>query len=303
MDRVIGLDLESWLEDFGSRSANDQTLTRRCRDLIETTAREVARWHGRNQEEKASLSAHLYGAERFIRELDEALHPEDGPFAKSKHIFWRHLNGQAIARLKPIERQNIVDRDQLRQLATEYLTRQYLQNPYLDWVLVDAMTLAEMLGTLEWHLARTQGFAYAMFEGNPLKIFLWKIIATPIGFALSWILPAYPCYLLSERSPNVAIGIAIIYYGWGLFGLMYILWGQIKQLISRTPSENEKMKKLIEEMGKVYSLMDGSVIHVATLRKAFEETSLAGVGWDQQTFYILDRLAQAKQPVWAPVGG
>ncbi len=300
MDQSVAKDLEAWVRDFESRLASGSAPSARCRGVIKTTAQEVAAWYERNGEGRGSLAGFLDRAERFVEELDQALHLDDGPFAKNKYCLWRHLSARDVSELKPAERQQMVDRDQLRQLATEYLRAEYLHNSYLDLVFVDSMTLAEMLGTVEWHLSRTLGIGYALFGSNPLMIFLWKLITVPLGFAINWVVPGYLCYLFFERAPKITIGIAAIYYGWMLLVFMLVLWGRIARLFSRMPSENERMSKLIREMVDVYSLLGGPVIHIATLQKAFERSSLDGVGWDQQTFYILDRLAKAEQPVLAP---
>lgn len=175
MDQAVATDLNTWIMDFENRSADSSAPSARYRDVVRATAEEAAAWYERNAEGRGALAGFLDKAERFIEELDQALHFDDGLFAKNKHCLWRHLSAREVSELKPTERQKIVDRDYLRQLATEYLRAEYLHNSYLDWVLVDSMTLAEMLGTVEWHLSRTLGIGYALFGSNRFKIFYGKL--------------------------------------------------------------------------------------------------------------------------------
>jgi hypothetical protein len=58
------------------------------------------------------------------------------------------------------------------------------------------------------------------------------------------------------------------------------------------------MRQLLDEMGRTYDLLAGPVMHVDKVRSAFERAMEKGVLWDQEVFYILDRLAKQSPEVW-----
>ena len=59
-----------------------------------------------------------------------------------------------------------------------------------------------------------------------------------------------------------------------------------------------KFARTIDEMGKGYDSLGGGILHVNFVRQAFERGAERGVIWDQEIFYLLDRLAKESPRVW-----
>lgn len=270
----------------------------RCAAAARNTAEAVTHWCKENNESPGRLELKLEDAESFMIRLYEALHTEKGPFSDEKYSFWSHRSIDGLLRLKPSQRSLIVDRSRLRKLATEYLQEPWLHNPYLDWVFVDALTIAELVGALEWYRQQKFGLSYALFDGNRFYMVLWKLVTIPLSVAIGWLLPAYLFYLLFGWSAWLALGLAAVYYALNLGMLAKWFGHKIWALLSRSPTPLQKVEHLIEEMEKVYSLLTGPVIHIETFRRALDKAGDDGVGWDQQLFYILDKLAEQRPKLW-----
>jgi hypothetical protein len=86
----------------------------------------------------------------------------------------------------------------------------------------------------------------------------------------------------------------VIWYGYNLFMVAVRLGRSLFSLLSgkATPP------RLFLEMHQVYATLTGPLLHVRTVRTAFERAAEKGVIWDPPIFYILDRLAKEEPEVW-----
>ena len=73
------------------------------------------------------------------------------------------------------------------------------------------------------------------------------------------------------------------------------LWHKLSTALSRQPTYQRKMRQQIEALTSVYNVLAGPVLHVPTVRKAFNTTRKTEMIWDQRIFHILDNLAMRDQ--------
>jgi hypothetical protein len=92
---------------------------------------------------------------------------------------------------------------------TEYLANPYLRTPYLDWLMLDAMTSAQIVATLGSYAKEKHGIAYALSDGVVWKMFLWKLALRPLALVFVWVLPAVIFYFLARWSLPVAISVGV----------------------------------------------------------------------------------------------
>ena len=291
---------EDWIKSFTTlRKEKGEAWMNRSAVAIAAEAMSIAEWHDKHEESPHNLGVRLDRAQEIIQQLDEALHSEEGPFTGERYSLWEHRPlGEIYRTTKPFHRENFMDLSTLGNIVTDYLAKPWLQSLFLDWLLLDAMTSGKIVGTLELYMKEKHGMAYALFDGVTWKMFLWKLVLKPLTFLLGWALPAAICYLLARWSLPVAIAVGVIWYGVNLLVLLRWLWSKLSHLFTGKQTHLQEMTQLIGKMEEAYKWLAGPVLHVGTIRAAFERAAARGVIWDQQIFYILDRLAQQNPQIW-----
>jgi hypothetical protein len=237
------------------------------------------------------------------KRLDEALHQNNGPFADEVIVWWHRNLTDIYGKTKSFHRQNFIRLSQLSDVVTEYLATPWLHNPYLDWVMLDSMTSGQMVATVEYYMQQKHSMAYALSGGVAWKMLLWTLALRPLTFLFGWGLPAVLCYFIAGWSVPVAIAVGVILYGFNTLMLALWLWSKLFSLFTGQRTHLQRAMQFITEMEDVYRWLAGPVMHVGTVRKAFERAAEKGVVWDQQVFCILDRLAESKPRVWSNVPG
>jgi hypothetical protein len=290
---------EEWTKAFAKKceEEKDQLWRRRTASVLGLMAKTIT---SNNADSAGNLSCKLDQASEFLQRLDEALHQQKGPFNDEKYFLWAHRNlGNLMRKSKPSRREHFADTIELSNLATEYLANPWLHNPYLDWVLVDSIAGASTVQSLEAYMNQKHGMSYALFEGVPWKMSLWKLVMWPLAFIAAWILPAIGFYYIAiDWSASAGIGMSLLYYGLGVLGLTRWVLFRLSHLLSSRPTPRQQLSRLIEEAERAYEFLAGPVLHVGTVRAAFERAAANGVNWNQQIFYILDRLAAQPPNLW-----
>jgi hypothetical protein len=93
----------------------------------------------------------------------------------------------------------------------------------------------------------------------------------------------------------LALGLGALWYG---LIILVLLRKAYASLSGKT--RPGRVRQLLDEMGRAYYWLAGPVMHVDKVRSAFERATEKGVLWDQEVFYILDRLAkQSPEEVWS----
>ena len=176
----------------------------------------------------------------------------------------------------------------------EYLEHPEFHTPYLDWVLIDALTFAEIVSMGEAFAEQKIGWAYELADGSLLKLYSYKALGWGlwlISVAIGWGWPAAVVYLSDGHlSPWGMAGLAA-YYALLLLGVLVGIGRRIRNLFFRQPSPIERLEKLIDEMERTYHVL-GTEHLSDRVRRAFDLAFENGVLWSPQIFQILDKAAR-----------
>jgi len=288
-------EIAKWAEPIEDlRKAKEEPWVARSAPLLDGMARNISNWCGEHRVSPDRLRGMLNEATQFIKSLDEALHQENGPFAKDYGL-WSHRNIVRIfGTTKPSQREEFVGVSELDGLVTEYLEKPWLHNPHLDWVILDVLVSLKMVSNFDLYMQEKHGVAYSIFANSPWKMLACKLVLKPLSFLLNWALPAVVCYFIVRWSLWVGVGIGVAYYGFSLWMLGLRIWSRVGAFLSRKPTRLQ----LIEDAEKIYGLLAGSVLHLGTIRKAFERSMENGVSWDPRIFCICDHVAARGPELW-----
>jgi hypothetical protein len=165
-------------------------------------------------------------------------------------------------------------------------------------VFLDAMTASGVVRAVEYFMGMKHKMAYAVCDGIAWRMTLWKLAMRPLAFAFGWIAPVFLFWWITTWSFPVGAGLAAVYYLLNVAMLVRWLWWHVRLLITRTPSPTKRVKAVIDEATILYAQLEGPVLHIGSVRAAFDRAVANNVKIDQRTFYILDNLAKRNPPVW-----
>jgi hypothetical protein len=293
---------DEWLKAFEERSKESDEIWRtRIKALLHQLAKQATEWC---RHEHGSLSAeHLEGTLnhtlKFLQRVDGALHQQDGPFSKEKYLLWQHRDIASVNNTtSSSQRESFIDLIEMCIVVEQYLSNAWLHNSYLDWALVDALSSATIISVTEAWRRQRDGMAYILADGVRWKIWMWKSILRPLGWFMAWGLPAVVCYFIAQRSLASAIVTGAIWYGIGLVGVILKLWSRASILIMTGQPAGRRFARLVDEMARAYGWLAGPVLHINSVRRAFDQAAERGVVWDHQIFYLLDRVAKDEPKFW-----
>ena len=238
------------------------------------------------------LDDQLEDAVRFVQQLDEALHPDKSVFAEETSKVWFHREFGRFYRFapKPTQREAAIERTGLAALVNEYLDHPEFHTPYLDWVLVDALTFAEIVSTAEAFAKQKFGWSYELADGSQLKLYVYKALGWVvwlISVAIGWGWPAAVMYLAKADLSPWAMGGLAAYYALLLCGLLVGVGRKMRSLFLLQPTPARKLETSITEMEKAYHVLStGRASQRA--RRAFDKSFEVGVLWNPQIFSLLD---------------
>jgi hypothetical protein len=291
---------DKWIQ-HNCRSPNaedDEPWKQRCANVVAYTSPRIAKWSAKNGEAPNRMVARLNTAKAFLQDLDAAIH-SNGPFSDAKNSLWQHINFKHFfSTTKTDQRDEFVSFYGFDESVDQYIASPFLQNDYLDWLMLDTMTAQKTVALFETFMMQKHGMAYAFFGAIHWKLLLWKLIMRPLAFLFGWVLPVVGFYFIAQWSLWLGIGLAVVYYGFSLLMLARWLWYKLSFIFTGAPTPLRRLMQQIEEMDQLYPLLTGPVMHVGTIRKAFERASEKGVIWDQRIFYLLDHLVQRNPQPW-----
>jgi hypothetical protein len=241
------------------------------------------------------LEYRLEEAVHFVQNLDRALHPDKGEFADDTYKLWFHRDFKRFYSFakKPSQRVAAIDRTGLDTCVGEYLEHPEFHTPYLDWVLIDALTFAQCVSTVEAFVEQRIGWAYELADGSLFKLYGYKALGWGlwlIGFAIAWGWPAVVVYLNDGHLSLWSMAGLGAYYALSLLGVLIGIGRKIRNLFSRQPSPTQRLEKLIHEMELPYHALGTGRIS-DRVRHAFDRTFDNGVLWNPHIFQILDKAA------------
>jgi hypothetical protein len=291
--------LRKWLINAETEQLKDENGHRvRCANAAIDAVKAVAAWFKQHDDPNDPdriayrLEYHLEESVRFVKDLDQALHPKKSEFADDTSKLWFHRDFKRFYSFakKPSQRANAIDGISLAGSVGEYLDHPEFHTPYLDWVLIDALTFVQCVSTVEAFAEQKIGWTYELADGSTLKLYGYKVLGWGlwlIGVAIGWGWPAVVVYLNDGHlSPWSMAGLAA-YYALSLLGVLVGIGRKIRNLFTREPSPIRRLEKLIHEMERPYhALATGRISD--RVRRAFDKSFEAGVLWNPQIFQILD---------------
>ena len=207
----------NWEKSYGAwlESDVDKTEAGACRYVATAAARATLKWcKARPDGDGWEINEKLWQTARFVHELYQALTPgtTENPHLKSKHTFWQHVNlSQFLLLASGEEKEDPVDRGVVKHLANTYIANIWMQNPYLDWVLVDSLIIGELTALFQIVMKIKYGYGYALF-GKRWKAILFRLFSVPTTFIIGWIAPGVFCWWLFGKFPIASLTIAAAYY-------------------------------------------------------------------------------------------
>ena len=290
---------ESWLKRFKQNAKDGDKWKKRTEDVISQSAEQITRQCRHDEDMSPNiLKARLDDTLDFFLRLDEALHMPEGPFQEETAALWQHRDILKIFKSKKSsERQYFVDRDALRRSIREYVSNTWLYESYIDWVLVDASVCAATIGELEYYYEQKYPISYAISSGVRWKFMALRPLAWFVKL-LYWIIPATVSYGISQWSLRAAIVTGVIWYGIEILLLIVRFSAKALLMLRAGGTPTSRLRNAIDEMAKAYGSLRGEILHVGNVRKALERAAEKGAVWDEEIFYLLDRLDKQNGTPW-----
>ncbi len=245
----------------------------------------------------------LSGLNEFVPNLWEALTPPEvgrctGKYEEMRDSFrsslWTHIDPQRFVASAPkAHRDEMVDRQSLKELADTYLQRPWMQTPYLDWVFVDALIGSALVASYEFIQNKRWGENYSIYGD------VWQArLALLQKFFYGWILPAIIAWWTYKRYPSETVMAAAAYYGISIILVFFVVGRWSLWRLRGGKSFRRASSELLEPLRTVYAKLNEETIHVPSLRRAVEHSAEAGVAWDPQLLCILDNVAGRSPVMW-----
>jgi hypothetical protein len=267
--------------------------------VTEYSGAAVLAWCEQHNETVEELREKLGFVAWFCAKLYNALEPESPLDERQPRggLFWRHRDGGILQPESKKEREDFFDKEGLKRAADQYLARSWLNNPYLDWVLTDALIAGSMVEAYEGHQGTFGGMAYALFAGHVLKTLAFKAVTIPLRFSLSWILPGFICWWLQPST--TAIVVAALYYLVNLGWLAFVLSLRALYWLRNGKSGRRESLDRVTSLARAYDeLRDPTTIHVPSLQQAVGRAREGGVVWPPQLLCLLDTIVQKRPTTW-----
>jgi hypothetical protein len=295
------LSYSRWLE----RDNVDKTEAAACQSVAVISARFTLSWCLKNQRGQEA-HARMWEVAKLVHELHGVLthttlkpEPKKRPKLTPTHLLWQHVQFTQFISAASVEELEfpIDDVARLKGIATEYLADPSLQNPYLDWVIIDTLIFTEL--TLYFHevMKARYGLAYAV-TGKRWKAILFRLFSVPATFAFGWIAPGALCWWLYPEFPAGAAIAAAAYYLLSIYllGRYLIRLALYRVRTGKTP-RRETFERLAA-MGAAYFEMREDTIHVPSLKKAIQHAKDLGAEWGPHVLSILDNVTARNSTTW-----
>ena len=250
---------------------------------------QYVQWTLREKARKENISAGEYRdrllmAQDVTHKFHRAVH-SFGAYDWPKHThFWHHQRVDVV-RAGDESRGFTIDRNELREVAANYLSHPEIQNDPTDWYLMDALVFAvldefaeavmsgEALGTINW--------AWGVSRPSHIKYVVFSLLFGILGFAFRYmLLPGIAIYVGMKGHEVVAITVG---GSWGLYVILRVISAPVRRKAKR------KAERLLTLMSDAYAQLNNTVISPVRLRDALNKAAEAGVMFDGALFAIVDR--------------
>lgn len=239
----------------------DKVQTAACRSVVTAAARSTLECCKTNPEPAHQINGRLWNLARLIHELYEAATPNltKEPKLKRTNTLWRHIDlGQFLRLTDQEEREFPFDARATKDISNTYIANQWMENPYLDWVFVDALMVAETVAYARAVMLSKYGMGYALF-GVSWKAIVFRLFSVPISFALGWIAPGVFFFWLYGYYPTASLIVGAIYYGLSIFMLVRALIGSVLYRVRVGKSPRREQFDRLTAMEAAYAELRESV--------------------------------------------
>ena len=196
----------------------------------------------------------LEEAVSFVRDFMKSVHPDKSVLAGDDYKLWLYRDFKRFYSFARYVSVRMPSTTGLAICVREYLEHPEFHTPYLGWVLIDALTFAEIVSAGEAFAEQRIGWAYELADGSLLKLYGFKTFGWGlwlISVAIGWGWPAAVVYLNhGNLSPWSMAGLAA-YDALSLLGVLVGIGRRIRNRF-RQPSPIQRLEKLINEMERTY---------------------------------------------------
>jgi len=161
--------------------------------------------------------------------------------------------------------------------SMEYCKTPFLYNAYLDWVILDVLTLRKVVALRHAYYMASRGITYALSGYVPWRIMVFR----PVLLLLAWGLPTANCFFIAQWSIPAAIAVGVVWYGAYALSLITSTWSKISQLWTLKETVAQKLGRTLGEASQAYTSLAGPILYVPFVRRAFDRAVEKGVVWDQ----------------------
>jgi hypothetical protein len=158
-----------WTDSFDRRRKEQrEPWMDRCAFSLNDQAEIIRRWCDEHGETVRRFGEMMDSAQKLTAELDFDLHVEYGPFSDERQALWKHRNiGELYRNTDRSQREYYFkvifpDLKYANTLTLRYLRTPWLQTPYLDWLILDAMTCTEIVSVMETYMKEKHGLVYLL---------------------------------------------------------------------------------------------------------------------------------------------
>ncbi|RJG08653.1 hypothetical protein D3879_22425 [Pseudomonas cavernicola] len=238
---------------------------------------------------------------------------EDSPDEKKdKQHEWSHVWDSRVGHQMPfiielIDDDTVNYREDLLEVAAQYLANPWLQHDRIDWILIDSLIFAELafkrglilsgeaIRKIKW----SHYIFHYLFRVDVKKAFQIKLALALVYFALQYIVPPATIFVLYYLQYEVATIIAGGAYAAYLF-IRAFLWS-----VHYRKRRLEK-KTLHDHMNRLQNIADAyyqckpPIINLTTLRTYLNKAIEAGAVFDGALFTVLKRVEETKGETFIP---
>jgi hypothetical protein len=242
---------------------------------MERLAEQEAEHRGLNASAANYLSEQ---ARDIVESMFEAIRRREGEASMSEPTtYWRHRN---LAELNEDWRQLEFDREELRSAAERYVDRPWMQLRALDWLILNSLTYAELLATIEVIRARTMPLSryVALKSGSTtgsVASALWRTIMVVLKWGV-WFLLFSISLSAEPYAPLALIGVTA-----------WWLWKRY--------SAKRKIDDLLASMQGTYAALSSISNSWAVIAEELKKSRDKGAVWDGIVYRLVEERTLKEQ--------
>lgn len=242
----------------------------------------------------------LVEANELLLDLELALNDQDYENLNSRPSIpiWFHRGPEHVGGTAKVEQEEI-KRDMLLDAAAKYLSRQWMQHPEIEWILLDSLLFAEVTAYREAVMSGTAvgkvNWPYVFSGGNVQKTLYLRFAGAIVGWIVRYVLPVVIIWgLVAVGREGIALAVGV---GYGFYLLARLVTWPKRRAVRR---KIQDAVSLLEKMSHAYSYCSPPVVNPSILRGYLDEATKAGARFDGAVFALLERIASRDASTFLP---